>query len=150
VGFLKHSNKKPRRRLDMAKRKAKQTINKVKSELRKKFYWFVEVTDRDLPNHYYKLATPTLLKEDYSYLEGKGELYVLSSDMFLWRRTYGNGNPCLILIGVELYDVDNQYHHAEYIYAISGYDNDYIHFVDLEEYYRIHSDEEPDNEENNE
>ncbi len=132
----------------MARKKTKQVnINKVKSELRKKFYWFVEFTDRDLPKHYYKLATPTLIKEDYNYTEGKGELYVLSSDMFLWRRTYGNGNPCSILIGVELYDADNQYHHAEYIYLISGYDNDYIDLIDLAEYYRIYADEETNEEE---
>ncbi len=131
----------------MVRKKTKKTnINRVKSELRKKFYWFVEFTDRDLPKHYYKLATPALVRESYDYTEGKDELYVLSSNMFLFRRTTENGNPCLILVGVELYDADNQYHHAEYIYTISGYDNDYIDFVDLEEYYRIYAEEKTEEE----
>jgi hypothetical protein len=119
----------------------------VKSELRKKFYWFVEFTDRDLPKHYYKLPTPTLIRENYDdYVEGKDELYVLSSNKFLFRRTKNSGNPIIILIGIELYD--GYSHHAEYIYVMSGYDNDYVSLVDLGEYYRIYADS--DNEEDNE
>jgi len=126
----------------MAKKTKQANINRVKSELRKRFYWFVEITDRELPERYYKLPTPTLLKEDYDYLEGRGELYILSSEKFLYRKTTENGNPCLILIGVELYDGYNHYYHAEYIYAMRGYDNDYISFIDLEEYYRIYAEDE--------
>jgi hypothetical protein len=121
-------------------KKIKQTnINKVKSELRKKFWWFVEFADRDLPEHYYKLSTPTLIRESYDYLEGKDELYVLSSNKFLFRRTTGNGNPILILIGIEL--LTDYSHYAEYIYAIAGYDNDYVDLIDLDEYYRIYAED---------
>jgi hypothetical protein len=120
--------------------------DKVHSQLRERFYWFYVKTDVEYPDYMYKLPSPTLVKrweDDY----GVAEIYMLSAKQYLYRHTYENGRQASCFIGIELYDGENHHVYAEYVYYLPVDDNDYLRFIDLEEYHRIYADNETNEEE---
>jgi hypothetical protein len=113
--------------------------DKIRSQLREEFHWFYVITDTEYPEYMYKLPSPALIKtweDDY----GVAEIYMLSDKQYLYRHTYNNGQRVSCFIGVELYDGET--HYAEYIYYLPVNDNDYLSFLDEQEYYSIYAEEE--------
>jgi len=113
---------------------------KFYSELRKKFFWFMEVLDRELTEEEMLLPEPSLVKRNDDYMRGYSELYILSNEQFLHRKTEESGESVWILIGIELVYNDYDYVHREYIYKLQAYENDFLMFIDLLSYYNIYKD----------